>query len=150
MLFVGFGLVTFLFTHGTTRQDQMGTLLGLEGTAYGRLQVVWPALLLVGLVVVRSKHADRLRNSGRRGLNVAVLALAVLVVNLVMQWRLKDGHVAEDFASVTLTLGFSLGALSYLVLAVGMTLFGVDPVRRGALGWASRVPLAIRLVCCRL
>ncbi len=53
---------------------------------------------------------------------------------------------ADPFASVTLTLGFYLGALSYFVLAVGMVLFGADALRRRALGWASPLPLAIGLL----
>ncbi len=68
------------------------------------------------------------------------------VASVVMQWWLKDGHVPEDFNSVTLTLGFYLGALSYLVLAVGMVMFGVDVLRRRTLGWASPVPLVIGLL----
>ncbi len=146
LLFVGSGLVFFVFTHGTTSADRQGTLFGLDGTDYCRMQVAWPALLLVGLVAVQSGYADRLGRRGRSGLAVAALALVMQVVGLVMQCWLRDPHVASDFASVTLTLGFYLGALSYLVLAVGMVLFGVDALRRSALGWASPVPLVLGLL----
>ncbi len=146
LLFVGFGLVFFVFTHGTTSTDRRGTLFGLDGTDYCRMQVAWPALLLVGLAAVHAGYGDRLARRGRSGLAVAALALVMQIAGLVMQCWLRDPQVASDFESVTLTLGFYLGALSYLVLAVGMVLFGVDALRRRALGWASPVPLVLGLL----
>ena len=146
MLWVGGALVFFVYTHGTTGADRMGTLVGLDGTDYGRMGVAWPALLLMGLTALRSGYGDRLGRLGRIGLRTSSVALAMQLASIVMQWWLKDPHVAKDFESVTLTLGFYLGALSYLVLAVGMVLFGADALRRRALGWASPVPLAIGLL----
>lgn len=145
LLFVGFGFVFYVYTHGSTSTDRRGTLFGLDGTDYGRMQVAWSALVIVGLAAILARYSDRLGRKGRFGLRTAT-ALAMNIAAIMMQWWIKDGHVPEDFNSVTLTLGFYLGALSYLVLSVGMMLFGVDALRHRALGWASRVPLAIGLL----
>ncbi len=146
LLFIGSALVFYVFTHGSTGTDRYGTLFGLDGTDYGRMEVAWSALLLVGLAAFHYGYADILGRKGRVGLAVSGLALAMHVASVVMQWWLKDGHVAADFESVTLMLGFYLGALSYLVLAVGMVMFGADALRRRLFGWASPVPLVIGLL----
>ncbi len=146
LLWLGGALVFYVFTHGSTGTDRLGTLAGLDGTDYGRMGVAWPALLLAGLAALRAEYGDRLGRLGRNGLRTSSGALTMQLASVVMQWWLKDGHVAEDFESVTLTLGFYLGAVSYFVLAVGMTMLGIASLRRKALGWASPVPLAIGLL----
>ncbi len=40
LLFVWFGFVFYVYTHGSTGTDRMGTLFGLDGTDYGRMG--WP------------------------------------------------------------------------------------------------------------
>lgn len=146
VLFAFFGIVFFRYTHGPTGSDQEGALFGLGGTAYGRMEVLWPALLLAGLTVTHRVLAGRLGRWGRRGLNVALLSQALMIAAVVMQWWLKDGHNAEDFASVTLTLGFYLGALSCLLLSVGMCLFGLSGRRQPTHQWPTEVPVLIGLL----
>ena len=146
LLFVVFGLVHFVFTHGSTGVDRHCTLFGLDGTDYCRMQVTWPALLLVGLVALRSGYSGSLGRLGRAGIVTSVVALGMQIASIAMQCWLKDPHVAADFESVTLTLGFYLGALSYLILAVGMVMLGIGAIRAGAWGWERFLPLVIGLL----
>lgn len=146
LLFVAFGLVFFVFTHGSTGVDRRGTLIGLDGTDYCRMQVAWPILLVVGLVALRCGLSGRLGRLGGAGAVLSVAALGVEIASIVMQCWLKDPHVAAHFQSVTLTLGFYMGALAHLVLATGMVMLGTDVARAGVSEQKEYLPLAIGLL----
>jgi hypothetical protein len=85
VLFVLFALVHFVFTHGSTAVDRHGTLFGFDGTDYCRMQVAWPALLLIGLVGIRSRYSGRLERLGRAGFVASVVAFGMQIASIVMQ-----------------------------------------------------------------
>ena len=145
-LFVFFGYVFFVHTHGTTPVNRQGRLFGIGGTGYCRMQIAWPALLAVGLIALRDRHFQGGRNLARIGLNTSLVALGMQFLSTVLQCWLKDPENPVDFASIPLTLGFYLGALSYLVLAVGMVMLGIAARRSNALSRWSILPLVIGLL----
>ncbi len=129
----------FAFTHGTTEAAMERTFLGLKGSAYG---VVWPAfalLAMVGLAGVYLKVSPRLGTSGRTGLVIAFLGVALwFIANAIQFWILDT---VKDFYTPMMLGGWLLSLVSYLVLATGLVLAGIDIQRADALPGGRSVVL---------
>lgn len=134
----------FAFTHGTTEADMGRTFLGLKGSVYG---VVWPAfapLALVGLAGVYLKASPRLGRRGRTGLTIAFLGVALwLIANAIQFWILDT---VKDFYTPTMLGGWLLSLASYLLLATGLVLAGIDIQRADALPGGRSVVLIAGIV----
>ena len=91
--------------------------------------MVWPVLLMLGFAAFNRRQGRHLGWSGRMGLITAMIALAALARSGVLQFWVVDREA--DFDSIPVNLGFFLGLLSYVVLAVGMFAYGIAAIRAG-------------------
>jgi hypothetical protein len=146
LLFVLAGLFYYVFTHGSGGTGRGDTLFGLDYGEFGRMQFLWPILLALGLLAY---HATILPNAGRlarRGLVVSLVALAIEVVAVVLQYWVVDPDIPSEFDSLPSTLGFYLGSLSFLLLAIGLVLTGIEANRADARPRWFALPLVTGLL----
>ncbi len=142
--FIASTVIFFVFTHGSTENARHGTLFGLGAADYGRLDVIWPVLMLLGLAAFHEWQARDLGRWGRMGFVTAMIALAALALSVVLQFWVVDWEA--DFESIPVNVGFFLGLLAYVVLAVGMVVYGIAAVRVSARPILRTLPLAIGLL----
>ena len=141
VLGAGFGVVYYVYTHGSTQHARADTLFALDGAAWCRLEVAQPGLLLAGLALAFGPAVGRLGWQRRVGLLVACGALAAQVLALVLQCWVA--HPDRDFPSLRVVLGFVLGVLANLPLAIGLIVLG----RAAGRPWLPvRAPWLPRLV----
>jgi hypothetical protein len=129
LLFVLFGLVYYCCTHGSTGVGRNDTLFGLDYGEYGRMQVVWPPLLALGLAAYGATQLPDAGGRVRTGLRIALVGLGLQVIGDVLQYWVSDPDIPSEFYSVPSTLGFYLDALSFILLAVGLALPGMAALR---------------------
>jgi hypothetical protein len=128
---------TFAFTHGSTEAAMGRTFLGLDVIQYG---LVWPAfapLALVGLVGLYLRVSPGLGRSGKTGLVIAFLGVALwFIANVIQFWMLDT---VKQFYSPMMLGGWVLSLVSYLVLATGLVVAGIEIQRAQALPGGSVV-----------
>lgn len=119
-----FVAIYFVFTHGSTQyaRHERDRLFSMEGADWCRIEVLWPGLLLGGMILVFWPVASGLRRSGRLGFMLACAALVAELVALVLQCWLF--HPDRDFESAWVVTGFVIGVLAYIPLAIGLILLG--------------------------
>jgi hypothetical protein len=143
--FIASTVIYFVFTHGSSTENaRHGTLVGLDAADYGRLDVIWPLLLMLGLAAFHERQARDLGRWGRMGFITAMIALAALALSAVLQFWIVDWEA--DLESIPVNLGFFLGLLSNVILSVAMIVFGLATVRAGVRPLWRALPLAIGLL----
>jgi hypothetical protein len=144
LLYIALNVIYFVFTHGSTQSARKGILFGLGAADYGRLDVIWPVLLMLGLAAFHNRQPRHLGRSGQWGFIAAMICLAALALSVVLQFWIVDWEA--DFNSIPVNLGFFLGLLSYIVLAIAMIVYGIATVRVGVRPLWRALPLAIGLL----
>ena len=144
-LYLALSAIYFLSTHGSGESPRNGTLFGLDATDYCRLEPIWPALLVLGLVAFHGRQGRRVSRAGRWAFVAAAAALATVALSWVLQCWVVDPDL--HFDSLPVTGGFYLGALANLAIMASLVVYGFATIRAMILPlpWVA-LPLAIGLL----
>ena len=127
-------------------EDGTRTVLGLSEGGHRRITNAALLLFMVGLVGFHKRQAGRSGKLGTRGLIVALVGCALMIVGNVFEFGLigsisdRERHV---MAMGSLIFGFGL----IVIVPTGLVLFGVGVIKANVLpSWSRALPLNIGLI----
>ncbi|WP_442600054.1 hypothetical protein [Neobacillus sp. D3-1R] len=143
ILFFLFGVI-FAYSHGTTPQNRMLPIFGLDQavvlTAIAFLFYICLGITLISLnkYVLKNEKIDRFSHK------IVLVSIVFLLVSLIMQNVLVDPHT--EWNTPIAIIGWLLQNLSWFLFTVGMVILGIKLYRNGSFRLISLLTILLGLL----
>ena len=127
-------------------EDGTRTVLELSEGGYRRITNAALLLFMVGLVGFHKRQAGRSGKLGTRGLIVALVGCALMIIGNVFEFGLIGG--IPDGERPGMMMGWIIFALGLIfIVPMGLVVFGVGVIKAKVLpSWSRALPLVIGLI----